>query len=578
MRINIGTKIGLGFSVILLLLILLGANSFFSLKSNNGSLGKIVTANNRLILQMEINSQFNAATGYFRGFIAYGDEKFVNQFTKTMDKIITLENELLQVARKERKANVQQLIQITTEYKEIFLNTSVPLTRKHYQALSAGNIAQAQALTKELNKIGSSKTVPLGEEIQKILTSFVEENKAIVNSNLENTLSNGRKVMLISLLISLISILIGTALGIYLTRIIANPIIIAANHAGFIAKGDLSRDVPPSFLQRQDEIGLLAQAFQNITDNFRNLIGQISSTTELVAASSQQLTANVEQSAQAVDQVAGSASLMAQGAEKQLQAVDETSVTVEQMSAGIQQVAANANQVSGIADKTADTAHDGGKAIEAAVNQMDNIERTVIHSAQVVEKLGKRSQEIGEIVDTISAIANQTNLLALNAAIEAARAGEQGRGFAVVAEEVRKLAEDSQEASKQIAQLIKEIQGDTEKAVEAMGKGTQEVKLGTEVVNTAGLSFANISSLIEQVSTQAQEISASIQQIANGSQQIVSAVKQIDQISKNTADQTQATSAATQEQAASMEEIAASSESLAKMAEELQNEVSKFKI
>jgi len=121
-----------------------------------------------------------------------------------------------------------------------------------------------------------------------------------------------------------------------------------------------------------------------------------------------------------------------------------------------------------------DRANDGGQTIELAIAQMGKIETTVNSSAQVVSKLGERSKEIGQIVATISGIAGQTNLLALNAAIEAARAGEQARGFTVVAEEVRKLAEQSQEATKKIAVLIGEIQGDTDNAVVAMNNGTRE--------------------------------------------------------------------------------------------------------
>ncbi|HEY3424617.1 MAG TPA: methyl-accepting chemotaxis protein, partial [Negativicutes bacterium] len=211
-------------------------------------------------------------------------------------------------------------------------------------------------------------------------------------------------------------------------------------------------------------------------------------------------------------------------------------------------------------------------------NQMEHIEKTVKNSEELVSKLGKSSQEIGQIVDTISGIAGQTNLLALNAAIEAASAGTYGRGFAVVAEEVRKLAEQSQDAAKQIANLVTEIQADTSNAMLAMNEGTKEVMIGTEVVTTAGQAFKQITSLVEEVSSQVKEISAAIGQMATGSQKIVVAMNDIETVNKEAVSQTQSVSAATEEQSASMEEIAANSQSLAKTAEELQTAIQKFKV
>jgi methyl-accepting chemotaxis protein len=272
-----------------------------------------------------------------------------------------------------------------------------------------------------------------------------------------------------------------------------------------LAAGDF-RDKPRRVL-RKDEVGKLADALSIMRDNLRTALKKVNESAEQVAASSEELTASAEQSAQAVTQVAGTISDVAQGAEKQSKAANETSAVVEQISAGIQQAAANANQVANNSAQAEERANDGNESVQIAVNQMANIEQTVANSAQVVAKLGERSKEIGQIVDAISGIAGQTNLLALNAAIEAARAGEQGRGFAVVAEEVRKLAEQSQEAAKQIATLIGEIQGDTDIAVAAMKEGTKEVKVGTEVVTTAGQAFKEIKDLVTQVSEQVREIS-----------------------------------------------------------------------
>jgi methyl-accepting chemotaxis protein len=248
------------------------------------------------------------------------------------------------------------------------------------------------------------------------------------------------------------------------------------------------------------------------------------------------------------------------------------------MSTGIRQVAANANTVAATSATSAETAQQGKKAVDKAISQMNSIEDTVNRSSQVVTKLGERSKEIGQIVDTISGIAGQTNLLALNAAIEAARAGEQGRGFAVVAEEVRKLAEQSQDAAKLIVEIVADIQKDTDHAVVSMNEGTKEVHVGAEVVHDAGRALQEIFSSINSVATQMQEISAAIEQMASGSQQVVASVREIDATSKDTAGQTQTVLAATEEQSAAMEEVAASSQALAKLAIELQAAVATFRI
>ncbi len=328
----------------------------------------------------------------------------------------------------------------------------------------------------------------------------------------------------------------------------------------------------------QDEIGEIGIGLNRMTSNLKDLVQQVAHSAEQVAASSEELTASAEQSAQATNQVAATISEVAQGAEQQASAVAMTTSVVEHLSIGIEQVAENSDTMSGVSDKTFQAAQNGTEAVNAAISQMAIVEKTVTKSAQVVAKLGERSKEIGQIVDTISGIAGQTNLLALNAAIEAARAGEHGRGFAVVAEEVRKLAEQSQEAAKQIAHLITETQSDTEEAVVAMREGNHEVNVGAQVVNTAGQAFKDISKLIDQLAGQIKEASNSVQQMASGSQQIVASVQDIDKISQDTVGRTQTVSAATEEQSASMEEIAASSQALAKMAEELQGVIRKFRL
>jgi methyl-accepting chemotaxis protein len=378
-------------------------------------------------------------------------------------------------------------------------------------------------------------------------------------------------------LITIVVVLVIAALAItVLTSKIVGPLRNMVAYIEEVAAGDLS-ERQWTFYSR-DEIGQLAAAIIRMRGNLRSLITQISQATEQVSASSEELTASAEQSVQAANQITTSITNVATGSTTQMGAANEATSVVEEMSASIQQVAANANQVATQSAQAAGKAKDGSGAVDKAVSQMIKIENTVNTSAQVVAELGERSKEIGQIVGTISGIAGQTNLLALNAAIEAARAGEQGRGFAVVAEEVRKLAEQSQEAAKQIAELIGEIQGETDKAVLAMNNGTREVKAGADVVNAAGDAFREIVKLVTQVSGQVQEISTAIHQMATGSQQIVGMVRKIDGLSQKSAAEAQGVSAATEEQLATLEEIASSSQALSMLAEDMQAAVRQFMV
>jgi methyl-accepting chemotaxis protein len=217
------------------------------------------------------------------------------------------------------------------------------------------------------------------------------------------------------------------------------------------------------------------------------------------------------------------------------------------------------------------------ESVNKVVSQMKNIESSMADSASVIVRLGERSKEISDITNSIAAIAAQTNLLALNAAIEAARAGEAGRGFAVVAEEVRKLAENSQQASQQIVELAEAIQSDSQQAVKTIRRGTDEVELGTEVVTDSGQSFKGIEKLVEEVSAKLAGIAAAVPAMTREAESVFDLVNKLEEANKDIATQTQTMSATTEEQSAAMQEVAGFSENLAKMAQELQAIVNKFK-
>lgn len=375
--------------------------------------------------------------------------------------------------------------------------------------------------------------------------------------------------------IAIVSILTAVLAALITARRMVKPLGILAGQVQLVAVGNLKVHAAGS---GRDEIAELAVGFNQMVENLRHLILNVQTSAEQIAASSEELNASSYESAQASNQVAGSVGGIAHGTDLQLQAVAKTACVVEKMSGDMQQIATDANHAVTKSSQAAGKAKESGASIDKAMNQMGIIQQTVNVSAGVVAALGERSKEIGQIVDTISGIAGQTNLLALNAAIEAARAGEQGRGFAVVAEEVRKLAEQSQEAAKQITGLIGEIQQETGKAVITMKDGTREVSLGAEAVNAAGDVFREITALVLEVSDQVTAIAAAMEQMNQDRQQIVSAMDAIEGASRKSAAEAQTVSAATQEQSASMEGVASSSQSLAVLAQKLQEAVSKFQL
>jgi len=565
MNMTLKKKIGGGFLALVLFTFLVSGVSFYMIGQMNAGTKEMNDNTVPLLLKTAKVSKLNInQVATLRAYLITGDEKYVAEYRKYSDEAAGLEDELVNKAvTEEGRKFAQEVKKLDDEYDK-YLTQVVTLKK-------AGKDQEALAMMRD-------QATPVANALNAKLEDYMAFRQKQIGSAFENAQSMGNQARTTGMVIGVLALLVGAGIGVSISRAVIGALRDVTGDLNKLSKGDYSFKVPEASLARTDEIGIMAKAMDNMLKTMRQLIGQLSHSSEQLAASSEQLTASSEQAAQAANQVAESITDVAAGATSQLNAVDETTNVVEQLSAGIQTIAQNAGTVAATAQQTASAAQAGGEKIQQATGQMEQIEKTVEDSAQLVGKLGERSQEIGAIVDTISGIAGQTNLLALNAAIEAARAGEQGRGFAVVAEEVRKLAEQSQEAAKKIAELISEVRQDTDRAVAAMNDGTREVKTGTKVVDAAGKSFADIVSLIGAVADQVNDISAAIEQMTASSHHIVGSIKDINKISQESSDHTQSVSAATEEQLASMEEIASSSQALAKMAEELQRVVANFKV
>jgi methyl-accepting chemotaxis protein len=307
-----------------------------------------------------------------------------------------------------------------------------------------------------------------------------------------------------------------------------------ANEATKIASGDLTaKEIK---VKTKNEVGQLAEAFNTMFNYLKDIINQLNEKSQVVASSAAQLSASAEN--------------VSAGANETASSIHEVASTVDQVTQNTQKIAEASNQADAFAKE-------GNEGIKEVTLQMEAIKKATTSVGEVIRELNESNIKISQIVNLITQIADQTNLLALNAAIEAARAGEQGRGFAVVAEEVRKLAEQSADAAKEIHSLINTIQKESEKAVLSMDEGAKEVEYGTKVVSEVGETFSKITSTVQKLVIDIQDIASAAVQMSEGVQNVA---------------------AATEEQTATMEEVTSTTQDLASLASELEVLAKRFKL
>lgn len=515
--------------------------------------------------QSQIRTNNRAVDGYTLEMLLATDNKVQEELGLHIGERIE-ENKELEIFLEEAILTVdetEKMVQFSQAY-ELYTTELQKVAELAY----AGDVDAAYSIyQQELKGALEISNVLLGE-IGVYLENYADELD-------KSTTESVKMANIIVIIVILVALVLQVLLGIVIARMIINPLKEMETLMVEAENGDLT--VVGTY-RSKDEIGVLTTSFNSMVARLRELMKQVNNTSEQVAASSEELTASAEESTKASEEVAHTIQDVAFGADRQVEGTQESRRIVKEMTGSIHLIASSTQEISANAIETSQKALEGNEAIQSTMKQMNSINGTVSQLSHVVEGLGARSQDIGNIIEEITNIASQTNLLALNAAIESARAGEHGKGFAVVADEVRKLAEQSAGSAQTIAEMIALIQEETQVAVQSMVQTTSEVTEGIQVVNKAGDSFAQIRTSVDEVANQLQDVSAAAQQISIGADHVMQSEETLAEIAEEAASGTQNVAASTEEQLASMEEIAASAEALAHLATDLQEQIEFFKV
>lgn len=372
-----------------------------------------------------------------------------------------------------------------------------------------------------------------GDTVEGILEELIKYNNELAKKSSQESNALYEDSRTLTTIIIVAAVLLSFGLGYFISQIISRPLNRIVGAVGKVSAGNLTETLD---IDTKDEIGQLAKSVNSMIENLKTTVTGILASAENVSAAAQEISATTEE-------IAGGATSQA----RETQIVNEL---FRELSSAINSVAQSAEQTSELASNTMSMAEDGGSVVQSSIKGM-------IQVNEQMALLEQDSNKIGEIISVIDDISSQTNLLALNATIEAARAGEQGRGFAVVADEVRKLAEQSSAATKEITAIINAMQQNTQQSVTAVAEGVV-------LSEKTGEAFEKIISMISQSTNNVSEIAAASEEQAAQTSEVLSSIESI--------------SASTEEAAASSEQTASTAQSLANLAEDLNHSVSVFKV
>lgn len=557
---SIKTKILMGFSIVILLTLILGMYSYYAVNKSNNSTEEIV--NNQLqLLIADDKLAFSMAQriALTRGYVLFGDADYKEQFNEYTEESKEYQ---LYILEKSDSVEVENLINQSVEWRGIVIDDVFNEYDKGNEELALQNLY--------------NEVQPLAREIMAGFEKMADDRKNQVVDAGQEVISSGETALSVSVIVSIVVVISGIIVALLISKIITTPLISVTKRMNVIADGDISQE--PLTIDSQDETGQLATAMNHMQGNLVKAMTHISQSSETLSSHSEELTQSANEVQAGTEQIATTMQELALGSESQANSASGLSSIMDAFVSRVVEANENGDRIQKSSHEVLKMTNKGKQLMDSSTEQMQKVDQAIKESVVRIQEFEKRTNEIVSLVSVIKDIAGQTNLLALNASIEAARAGEHGKGFAVVANEVKKLAEQVNDSVINISMIVENIQKDFGQVKDGLNNGYKEVEKGKDQIHLTGETITNITLSVTSMIENIQTISDNLVQISANSQEMNGQFEEIASISQEAAAGIEEMAATVEESNSSIDEVAGSSEQLAKLAEELNGIVRQFKL